>query len=136
MQQAENQLKFSYGRSVLRGFRKSLISNLAVGQRSPSYIPMANQAAKVFAEVSQGRPQNVLLESVGNLSVTAHLLGGAVMADSPKDGVIDVNHAVFGYPNLYVVDGSAIPVNVSVNPSLTITAMAERFAAKFSEKPK
>lgn len=135
MQQAENQLKFSYGRSVLRGFRKTLISDLSVGQRSPSYIPMANQAAKIFAEVSQGDPQNVLLESVGNLSVTAHLLGGAVMAEIPNEGVIDVNHAVFGYPNLYIVDGSAIPVNVGVNPSLTITAMAERFAAKFSEKP-
>ncbi|WP_196782889.1 GMC oxidoreductase [Acinetobacter lanii] len=65
--------------------------------------------------------------------MTAHLLGGAVMAEIPNEGVIDANHAVFGYPNLYVVDGSAIPVNVGVNPSLTITALAERFSAKFSQ---
>ena len=66
--------------------------------------------------------------------VTVHLLGGAVMAEIPNEGVIDASHAVFGYPNLYVVDGSAIPVNVGVNPSLTITALAERFSAKFSQR--
>ncbi|QIO09152.1 GMC oxidoreductase [Acinetobacter lanii] len=133
MQQADNQLKFSYGRSLLKGFRKSLKSQISVGERSPSYLARANQAAQIYAEVSGGQPHNVLLESVGNLSVTAHLLGGAVMAEIPNEGVIDANHAVFGYPNLYVVDGSAIPVNVGVNPSLTITALAERFSAKFSQ---
>ena len=56
------------------------------------------------------------------------------MAASTDDGVIDVNHEVFGYPGLYVVDGSAIPANVGVNPSLTITAMAERFADRFPSR--
>ncbi|MCU1717483.1 FAD-dependent oxidoreductase [Pseudomonas sp. 5P_3.1_Bac2] len=131
MQQADNQLRFRYGRSLLRGGRRGLKSQVAAGQRAPSYIPQANQAARLFAEVSGGQAQNVLLESVANLSVTAHLLGGAVMAQSPADGVIDGQHQVFGYPGLYVVDGSAIPANVGVNPSLTITALAERFAAQF-----
>ncbi|WXL27667.1 GMC oxidoreductase [Ectopseudomonas mendocina] len=131
MQQADNQLSFAYGRSVLRGGRRALKSRLAAGQRAPSYLSQANKAARVFAEVSGGQPQNVLLESVGNLSVTAHLLGGAVMADSPSEGVVDKYHEVFGCPGLYVVDGSAIAANVGVNPSLTIAALAERFASAF-----
>lgn len=131
MQQADNELRFVYGRTLLRGGRRFLKSQMSVGERSPSFIPLANKAAKHFAEASHGIAQNNLLESVGNLSVTAHLLGGAVMAADPSKGVIDTNHQVFGYPNLYVVDGSAIPVNVGVNPSLTITALAERFAERF-----
>lgn len=55
------------------------------------------------------------------------------MAVGPEQGVIDQNHEVFGYSGLYVVDGSAIPVNVGVNPSLTITALAERFAGKLAQ---
>lgn len=134
MQQADNQIRFVYGRSILTGFRKSLKTELSVGERSPSYIPLANYAAQSFAKVSGGIPQNNMIESIANLSVTAHVLGGAVMADSPMQGVIDLNHQVFGYVNLYVVDGSAIPVNVGVNPSLTITALSERFAIRFKKR--
>ena len=131
MQQADNQLRFTYGRSLLRAGRLGLKSTVSVGSRAPSYLPQANEAARAFAEVSHGQAMNVLAESVGNLSVTAHPLGGAVMADSPHEGVIDLDHQVFGYPGLYVVDASAIPANVGVNPSLTITALAERFAERF-----
>lgn len=102
--------------------------------RAPSYIARANEAARLFAEVSGGEAQNVLPESLGNLSVTAHLLGGAVMADAPDRGVIDPDHQVFGYPGLYVVDGSAVPANVGVNPSLTIAALAERFAMRLARE--
>ena len=59
------------------------------------------------------------------MPTTAHILGGAAMGTSPADGVIDARNRVFGYDNLYVVDGSMIPANLGVNPSLTITAMAE-----------
>ncbi len=131
MQHADNELAFTYGRTILRGFRHGLISRIGRGGRSPSFIPQANAAARAFAEVSRGTPLNVVLESIGNLSTTAHILGGAVIASSPEHGVIDTNHEVFGHPGLYVVDGSAIPANVGVNPSLTITALAERFAARF-----
>jgi cholesterol oxidase len=68
------------------------------------------------------------------MSVTAHILGGCPIGAHPADGVIDTNHQVFGYPGLYVLDGSAIPANVGVNPSLTITAMAERAMAKFTDE--
>jgi cholesterol oxidase len=134
MQQADNQLRFVYGRSLLRGARRGLKSELAIGPRAPSYLPQANAAAQAFAAASGGQAHNVLLESVGTLSVTAHVLGGAVMAATPAEGVIDAQHQVFGYPGLYVVDGSAIAANVGVNPSLTICALAERFAQGFTAR--
>ncbi len=133
MQQADNQLRFIYGRSLLSASKFALKTQIASGERSPSFIPLANRAAQTFAKLSHGVAQNNLAESLGNLSVTAHLLGGAVMAESVEHGVIDSKHQVFGHPNLYVVDGSAIPVNVGVNPSLTITALAERFAEQFKK---
>ncbi len=134
MQDADNELAFGYGRTLLRGFRFGLKSRLAKGGRTPSYLPQANAAASAVANASNGIPQNMVVESVANMSVTAHVLGGAVIAGSASDGVIDTRHEVFGHPGLYVVDASAIPANVGVNPSLTITAMAERFAALFPEK--
>lgn len=80
------------GRSLLRGGRRSLKSQESVGQRVPSNIAQANAAARIFAEVSGGEAQNVLPESLANLSVTAHLLDGAVMAEGPEQGVIDLDH--------------------------------------------
>ncbi|MFJ4655212.1 GMC oxidoreductase [Nocardia sp. NPDC088792] len=65
-------------------------------------------------------------EAILSIPTTAHLLGGAAIGDSPATGVIDARHRVYGYRNLLVCDGAAIPANVGVNPSLTITAMAER----------
>lgn len=127
MQTADNQLSFDYGRSALRGFGWSLRSQLPDNEvPAPAYLPIANQVAAVFADVSNGVPGNAMLETLGNASMTAHVLGGCVMGGSVADGVIDERHEVFGYAGLYVVDASAIPANVGVNPSLTITAMAER----------
>lgn len=134
MQHADNELAFGYGRTLLRGFRHGLISRPGKGGRTPSFLPQANAAARAFAEASGGTPLNTVMESIGNLSVTAHILGGAVMAADARDGVVDANHQVFGHPGLYVVDASAIPANVGVNPSLTITALAERFSARFPQK--
>ncbi len=73
-----------------------------------------------------GIAQSGLTESFANTPTTAHILGGAVIGSDPDTGVIDPEHRVFGYENLYVCDGSAVPANPGVNPSLTITAMAER----------
>ncbi|MFN3713704.1 MAG: FAD-dependent oxidoreductase [Alcanivoracaceae bacterium] len=136
MQQADNELAFGYGRTLLRGMRRGLKSKLAKGGRTPSFLPQANAAARAFAKVSNGIAQNMIVESVGNMSVTAHVLGGAVMAGDPQQGVIDIHHEVFGHPDLYVMDGAAIPANVGVNPSLTIAALAERFAQQFPTKEK
>jgi cholesterol oxidase len=96
----------------------------------PAHLPIANEAARAFAEAVGGVAINSLLETVGGKAVTAHPLGGCPMGKSADDGVIDAKHEVFGYPGLYVVDGSAVQANVGVNPSLTIAAMAERWAAR------
>jgi len=69
---------------------------------------------------------SMLPEILFNIPGTAHCLGGCVMADSPSAGVVDSRHRVFGYKNMYICDGSVIAANLGVNPSLTITALAER----------
>jgi cholesterol oxidase len=126
MQSLDNRLSFSWGRGLFSGFRRGLQSVPLNEKASPTYIPEANEAARLFAEVADGIPYNSAIESVLNMSVTAHVLGGCVIGRSPDEGVIDSNHELFGYPGMYVVDAAAIPANVGVNPSLTITAMAER----------
>jgi cholesterol oxidase len=93
---------------------------------NPTFIPVANQAAEWIAKRTGGVAQSSLLEALFNIPTTAHILGGAVIAPDPARGVIDSRQRVFGYENLLVCDGSAIPANVGVNPSLTITALAER----------
>jgi cholesterol oxidase len=92
---------------------------------SPTFIPVANEAAEWFAKRTGGVAQSSVTEALFNIPTTAHILGGAVIAPDPGQGVVDGRQRVFGYENLLVCDGSAIPANVGVNPSLTITALAE-----------
>ena len=92
---------------------------------NPTYIPAAARAAEWFAERTGGIPQSGITESALNIPTTAHILGGAVIGADPEHGVVDAANRVFGYENLMVVDGAAVPANPGVNPSLTITAMAE-----------
>jgi cholesterol oxidase len=91
----------------------------------PTFIPIANQAAEWFARRTGGIAQSAVSEALFNIPTTAHILGGAVIAPDPERGVVDAHQRVFGYENLLVCDGSAVPANVGVNPSLTITALAE-----------
>jgi cholesterol oxidase len=92
---------------------------------NPTFIPVANDAAKWLAERTGGVAQSSVMEAMMNIPTTAHILGGAVIGHGPEDGVVDARQRVFGYENLLVCDGSAVPANVGVNPSLTITALAE-----------
>jgi cholesterol oxidase len=91
----------------------------------PTFIPIANEAAEWLARRTGGIAQSSVTEALFNIPTTAHILGGAVIGSDPSRGVIDARQRVFGYENLLVCDGSAIPANVGVNPSLTITALAE-----------
>jgi cholesterol oxidase len=93
---------------------------------NPTFIPAANAAAEWIAQETGGIAQSSVMEAVANVPSTAHILGGAVIAGSPGEGVVDARQRVFGYENLLVCDGSVVPANVGVNPSLTITALAER----------
>jgi len=92
----------------------------------PTFIPIANEAAEWIAKRIGGIPQSSFAEALASIPTTAHILGGAVIGRSPETGVVDERHRVFGYENLLVCDGSVVPANVGVNPSLTITALAER----------
>jgi cholesterol oxidase len=97
---------------------------------NPTFIQAAEDVTKWFAERIGGIPQSSITESTLNIPTTAHILGGAVVGESPETGVIDADNRVFGYENLMVCDGSAVPANPGVNPSLTITAMTERAMSK------
>jgi cholesterol oxidase len=92
---------------------------------NPTFIPIANEAAEWFARRTGGIAQSAVTEAMFNIPTTAHILGGAVIAADPEHGVVDAQQRVFGYENLLVCDGAAVPANVGVNPSLTITALAE-----------
>jgi cholesterol oxidase len=100
----------------------------------PSYIPIGHQVARNFARKVGGIPQSAVNEVVLNIPTTAHILGGCAIGPDAVHGVINERHEVFGYEGLYVCDGSTIPANLGVNPSLTITAMTERAMSKVPAK--
>lgn len=128
MQHVDNEMAFRWGRSLLTGLRKGLVSQVPRGKAAPTFLKEANDAARAVAKVWGGEPQNMVTESIFGLSSTAHILGGCPMGQSAAEGVIGTDHQVHGYPGLYVIDGAAVSANVGVNPSLTITALAERAA--------
>jgi len=101
---------------------------------NPTFIPVANQAAEWLAKRTGGIAQSSLSEALLNIPTTAHILGGAAIGHGPEDGVVDSRQRVFGYENLMVCDGAAIPANVGVNPSLTITALAEHAMSQVPPK--
>ncbi len=92
---------------------------------NPTYIDGGNKAAEWLAQHTGGVAQSMALEALANIPTTAHILGGAVIGRDADSGVIDRTSRVFGYRNLLVCDGAAMPANPGVNPSLTITALAE-----------
>jgi cholesterol oxidase len=93
---------------------------------NPTFIPVANQCAEWLAERTGGTAQSSVTEALRNVPTTAHILGGAAIGATAQEGVVDSRQRLFGYDNLLVCDGSVVPANVGVNPSLTITALAER----------
>ncbi len=94
---------------------------------------MAHDVVRRMAAVVKGTPGASVFEDF-DAALTAHFVGGCVIGDSPETGVIDAAHEVFGHPGLFVVDGAAVTANLGVNPSLTITAQAERAMALWPEK--
>jgi cholesterol oxidase len=123
MQALDGHIHMQWQRHIYWPFRKFLVSR---GQRVPTFIPAANEFAQKFAEVAGGTAMSMLPEILFDVPGTAHCLGGAVIADAPQHGVVDARQRVFGYKNMYVCDGSVVAANLGVNPSLTITSLAER----------
>jgi cholesterol oxidase len=103
------------------------------GAPNPSWIPVANDAVRRMAAAVDGTPGGNIGEPFG-MPLTAHFIGGCAIGDSPEHGVIDAYQRVFGHPGLHVADGSAVTANLGVNPSLTITAQAERAMSLWPNK--
>lgn len=123
MQSLDNSLTLRYARTWYG--RRRLASVQGHGAPNPTWIPAGNQAVRLLAEQIGGTAGGSITEAF-NVPVTAHILGGAAIGASAADGVVDPYHRVFGHPGLHVVDGAAVSANLGVNPSLTITAQAER----------
>ena len=103
------------------------------GEPNPTWIPVGNEVTRRLAEKIDGVAGGTWGE-LFNIPLTAHFLGGAAIADSPEHGVIDPYQRVYGYPTMYVVDGASVSANLGVNPSLSITAQAERAASLWPNK--
>lgn len=93
--------------------------------RVPAFIKSGDKVMKKFSEKVGGVAQSSTLELVLDTATTAHILGGVPMGKTPEEGVVDEFFRVHNYPNMYVLDGSIIPCNLGVNPSLSITALSE-----------
>lgn len=122
MQTTDNAMKMIWKKTMLGG--KMKIDNSG-NKRVPAFIPVGQEVMERYARKVAGVPQNILLEVFFNRPTTAHILGGCPMSDTADSGVVDKNLRVHGYPGFYITDGSVIQGNIGVNPSLTITAMAE-----------
>ena len=131
MQSVDNSLTVRGVRGRLGRFR--LTSSQGEGEPNPSWIPAGHEAARRIAERIDGVPMGQLGDLM-DAPMTAHFVGGCCIGADAEHGVIDAYHRVFGHEGLHVVDGSAVSANLGVNPSLTITAQAERAMALWPNK--
>jgi len=132
MQSTDNAMKMIWKSSLIGGRMK--IDNRGQ-KRVPAFIPIGQEVMERYAEKVTGVPQNILLEVFFDRPTTAHILGGCPMSENAETGVVDKNLQVHGYNNFYITDGSVIQGNIGVNPSFTITAMAEYCMSKIPVKP-
>ncbi|MEH6486143.1 MULTISPECIES: GMC family oxidoreductase [Pseudomonas] len=123
MQTVDAHIDFSLKRPWFWPFSKQMTSS---SKRIPTFIPEANNFTEKVAKATDGIGLSSISEILFNVPTTAHCMGGCCMGDTAKTGVIDNQHRVHNYKNLFVIDGSTISSNLGVNPSLTITALAER----------
>lgn len=132
MQSLDNSITTYGKRNRLTGHWR-MTSRQGHGAPNPTWIPAANDAVRRIAGVLGGTPGGNIGEPF-NMPLTAHFIGGCAIGDSPETGVIDPYQRVYGHPGLHVMDGAAITANLGVNPSLTITAQAERAMALWPNK--
>ncbi|WP_375501884.1 FAD-dependent oxidoreductase [uncultured Jatrophihabitans sp.] len=114
-------------------FGARLTSTQGAGEPNPTWIPVANQAAEQLAENVGGVPGGTWGDLM-NIPMTAHFIGGCPIGDSVETGVIDPYQRLYGHPGLHVIDGSTLSANLGVNPSLSITAQAERALSMWPNK--
>lgn len=131
MQTVDNSLTLAGKRNLLGRWKLATVSSESTP--APTYIPVAAEVVERVAELIDGRAGGSIFENF-DAALTAHFVGGCVIGADKSHGVIDPYHRVFDYPDLHIVDGSAITANLGVNPSLTITAQAERALAMWPNK--
>jgi cholesterol oxidase len=134
MQTEDNHLRLRLGRSWLTLFKRGLVTQLAEENPIPSHIEMGHYITREFTRRIRGYPAGSIVEVLFDTPVTAHILGGVSFGRDDQEGVIGLDCQVHNYPGLYVVDGSIVPANPGVNPSLTITALAEYAMSKVPPK--
>ncbi|WP_320814365.1 GMC oxidoreductase [Flavobacterium sp.] len=128
MQSLDSTLRFKRNRFGFMG------STVSTGKKPTPFIPESVKLIKEYSKVVNGVSTSFALETLAGIPSTAHILGGAVMGENSSEGVIDKDNKVFGYKNLYIIDGSMISANPGVNPSLSITAIAERAMDQIAAK--
>nr|BFD91692.1 GMC family oxidoreductase [Kitasatospora sp. Xyl93] len=131
MQSLDNSITVSLRKGPLGKAR--LTSSQGHGEPNPTWIPAAEKGAQALADEINGFPGSTVGE-IFDIPMTAHFLGGCPIGDAPETGVVDPYHRLYGYPGISVVDGSAVSANLGVNPSLTITAQAERAMSMWPNK--
>ncbi|MEO0813709.1 MAG: GMC oxidoreductase, partial [Myxococcota bacterium] len=134
MRTLEGHLRLRLGRSAFTGFTRGLTTKVEAGPAPKATIAEATEIAMRVADKVDSVPTSMATETLLDIPTTAHILGGACMGATAADGVIDHEHRVFGYDGLFVIDGSAVSANPGVNPSLTITALAERAMSRIPAK--
>jgi cholesterol oxidase len=134
MQHADNRMRFRLGRSIYTFFRKGLVALREPGYEIHAQVRGSHELAREFAGRTNGVAMGILSENLLNLPTTAHILGGAPMGKDSGEGVVNENFEIHNYPGLYIVDGSIMPANPGVNPSLTITALAEYAMSRIAER--
>jgi cholesterol oxidase len=135
MQNKDNRMRFRLGRSPYTLFRKGLIAKEEPGYKIHAQVEGSHEIVREFAARTNGVAMGSLGENLLNLPTTAHILGGAPMGKNAEEGVVDENFQVHNYEGMYIIDGSIMPANPGVNPSLTITALAEYAMSKIQRKP-
>ena len=116
-----------------RPWGRRLTTRQGRGEANPIWIPAAHEVARRVGAAIDGVPGGTWADLV-NIPTTGHLIGGCPIGESADDGVVDPYHRLHGHPGLHVIDGSTVAANLGVNPSLTITAMAERAVAMWPNK--
>ena len=134
MQTKDNLMSLQLDRNFFTGYKRGLVAKHDATKRIPVDIDLGHQVALEFSEEIDGYPMGSVPESILDIPTTAHMLGGCLIGRKPDEGVVDENFQVHNYNGLYIVDGSIVPANPGVNPSLTITALAEYAMSRFSQK--
>jgi cholesterol oxidase len=134
MQTEDNRIRLRLGRSIFTLFRKNLVSLPDEQAAIPGKIDIGHKITREFAERIDGIPAGSVNEGLFDIPMTAHILGGCPIGLNAAEGVVDLDCQLHNYPGLYVVDGAIMPANPGVNPSLTITALAEYAMSRIPQK--